>query len=228
VPSIMCAGSLIVCKLFGALLYHGWIAFAMSSSGEVCIKGYGQIRYMKRSHGDFYSAAAVKALQESGLPDFEGNGPYYPPVPTCALGKSFEVLDFGQGVVASGHIEGSSAVGKWNEVRENMYGSDSQATDVRDLHIGVDLCGPVGASIHAFADGSIFLVGNYPGQYDYGNVIITSHMIGDRQVWALHGHLSASSIASVTQACPFRKVTSLDGWVTSMRTVNGSPMFISS
>ena len=153
------------------------------------------IPYLQRSHGENYSAAAVSALPSA--PSFGPWEQYHPPVPSCRCGSAgVDVLDFGQGVVASGHVDGEAAVGKWNETRRGMYGSESQATQTRDLHIGVDLCAPAGAPVHAFADGKVFLFDYYPDEYDYGNVIVLKHTIDGMSVWSLYGHLSAASIAS--------------------------------
>ena len=52
-----------------------------------------------------------------------------------------------------------------------MYGSADQQAVARNLHVGVDLCAPVGTPVHAFADGEIFLLANYPAKFDYGNVV---------------------------------------------------------
>ena len=76
----------------------------------------------------------------------------------------------------------------------HRYGLAAQTALTRDLHLGVDLCAPIGAAVHAFADGEIFLTGYYPDEFDYGYVVVTKHRIGGKDVWALHGHLSAGSI----------------------------------
>jgi hypothetical protein len=104
------------------------------------------IPYLRRSHGEHYSAAAVARLR---LPDFGAWDAYHSPVPSCRCGSAgLDVLDFRRGVDASGHVDGEAAVGKWDETRRGMYGSESQATQTRDLHIGVDLCAPAGATSH--------------------------------------------------------------------------------
>ena len=127
------------------------------------------IAYLQRSHGANYSPAAVAALR---MPDFGDWAGYFPPVPSCKCGTDgLDVLDFGAGVADSGHVHGDAAVGKWNELRKNMYGMSSQLTQTRDLHIGIDLCAPAGAPVHAFADGEVFLTGVYPDAYDYGHVV---------------------------------------------------------
>lgn len=152
------------------------------------------IPYLRRSHGEHYSPAAVAQLR---IPEFGPWEAYYPPVPSCRCGSpGIDVLDFSRGVDAAGHTDGDAAVGKWDEVRRGMYGSESQATQTRDLHIGVDLCGPSGTPVHAFADGEVFLFDCYPGEFDYGNVVVLKHIIDGTAIWSLYGHLSAASISN--------------------------------
>lgn len=172
------------------------------------------IQYLRRSHGDHYSPAAVAALR---LPEFGPWEAYHPPVPSCRCGTAeLEVLDFTRGVSASGHLDGEAAVGKWDEVRRGMYGSESQATQTRDLHIGVDLCAPAGTPVHAFADGQVFLFGCYPDEFDYGNVIVLKHSIDGAAVWSLYGHLSARSIADKVQGTAV-KAGEVIGWMGEKR-----------
>lgn len=40
----------------------------------------------------------------------------------------------------------------------------------RDIHIGVDVGGPVGTAVHAVADGVLHSVGYNPAPLDYGHV----------------------------------------------------------
>ena len=47
----------------------------------------------------------------------------------------------------------------------------------RDIHIGLDIGGPVDTPIQAFADGEILHFGYNGAPGDYGNVIITKHII---------------------------------------------------
>lgn len=76
----------------------------------------------------------------------------------------------------------------------HRYGLAAQTALTRNLHLGVDLCAPIGAAVHAFENGEIFLTGYYPDEFDYGYVVVTKHRIGGKDVWALHGHLSAGSV----------------------------------
>ncbi len=64
----------------------------------------------------------------------------------------------------------------------------------RDIHIGIDVGGPVGTPVHAFAGGKIHSLGYNAAALDYGNVIVTEHVLNGKRVWALQGHLSAKSI----------------------------------
>lgn len=83
-----------------------------------------------------------------------------------------------------------------------MYGELSDGHEVgdwkgaRNIHIGVDLGGPVGTEVLAFADGVISSFGYNAAPGDYGNVVVTEHLLNDKvKVWALHGHLDGASIA---------------------------------
>ena len=90
----------------------------------------------------------------------------------------------------------------------------------RDIHIGIDIGGPVGTAVHAVADGTVHssgynvrhalspdpwrpsspatAAGNsarvlQAAALDYGHVVVTEHRLCGVNVWALHGHLSADS-----------------------------------
>ncbi len=84
------------------------------------------------------------------------------------------------------------SIGRYNEKRiiytQDLFGGE------RSIHMGVDLGGPVGTPVHAFADGSIFCLGVNSAEGDYGPTLITEHRVNGRQIWALHGHLSAASL----------------------------------
>lgn len=90
-------------------------------------------------------------------------------------------------------------IGRYDEARPAMYTQDlfGGAAQARCLHVGVDLGGPVGTAVHAFADGRVLHRGYNAADGDYGHVIVTEHpgFFSDGQpVYALHGHLSAASV----------------------------------
>lgn len=59
----------------------------------------------------------------------------------------------------------------------------------------MDLGGPAGVAVHAFADGVVRYAGTNPAPGDYGPTVVTEHVLDDGPIWALHGHLSAASLA---------------------------------
>ena len=106
--------------------------------------------------------------------------------------------------------------------QEQLWASLRLAGDHRrDIHIGVGVGGPVGTPVHAFADGKIHSLGYNAAALDYGNVIVTEHVVNGKRIWALQGHLSAQSIEGKRQAIVSSKESVLGGLVTLMRTVGG-------
>ena len=65
---------------------------------------------------------------------------------------------------------------------------------IRNIHVGIDINGPIGTPCMAFTDGIISHFGYNPEPGDYGNVIILQHNISGMDIWALYGHLSSESI----------------------------------
>ena len=98
-------------------------------------------------------------------------------------------------------------IGKYDENRDGgMYASDL-FDDVentidgyggqRTIHLGIDLGGPLGTSVHAFCDGIVHSVGYNPELGDYGHVVVVEHFWGDgKKCWALYGHLDSSALSS--------------------------------
>jgi len=90
-------------------------------------------------------------------------------------------------------------VGRYDEKRIG-YTADLFAGG-RCIHIGIDIGGPIGTPVMAFADGIIFAAGYNPAPGDYGHVVVTEHHLAGGTIWALHGHLdTASSSTAVTGA----------------------------
>ena len=75
-----------------------------------------------------------------------------------------------------------------------MYTEAHFTDDIRNIHMGIDLAGPIGTSVHAFMDGKIFAFGVNPLPQDYGPTIITAHQLEDETLYALYGHLSLRSL----------------------------------
>ena len=85
------------------------------------------------------------------------------------------------------------SIGKYDEVRPDMYVTPI-FKGIRNIHVGIDINGPIGTPCMAFTDGIISHFGYNPEPGDYGNVIILQHKISGMDIWALYGHLSSESI----------------------------------
>jgi len=111
--------------------------------------------------------------------------------PVVNLPKKYTVLDLSDGLWTL--KDGEKYIGKYNEIRPNMYNT-AIFGGIRNIHMGVDIGGPVGTPCMAFADGEISHFGYNPEPGDYGHVIITKHNISGTTVWALYGHLDSISV----------------------------------
>ena len=112
--------------------------------------------------------------------------------PVILLPPNYKVLDLSTGAPFEKPKE-EYWVGKYDENRPNLY-NDDLFDNKRTLHIGIDIGAPVGTPCMAFADGEISHFGYNPAAGDYGHVVITKHVVDDAPIWALYGHLTATSI----------------------------------
>jgi len=113
--------------------------------------------------------------------------------PVVLLPKDYTVLDLTKNRWSSHETEFS--IGKYDEFRPNMY-TTNIFEGIRNIHMGVDIGGPVGTPCMAFMDGVISHFGYNSEPGDYGNVIITKHIISQTIIWALYGHLDSLSITN--------------------------------
>jgi len=113
--------------------------------------------------------------------------------PVVLLPKDYTVLDLTKNRWSSHETEFS--IGKYDEFRPNMY-TTNIFEGIRNIHMGVDIGGPVGTPCMAFMDGVISHFGYNSEPGDYGNVIITKHIISQSIIWALYGHLDSFSITN--------------------------------
>lgn len=103
------------------------------------------------------------------------------------------------------------SIGRYDELRPGMY-TTALFEDGRCLHVGVDLGGPVGTAVHAFADGTIVHCGYNAADGDYGHVLVTEHTLDGVSLYALFGHLSAASSDKWCPGATFRAGEVL-GWL---------------
>ena len=113
--------------------------------------------------------------------------------PVVDLPDKYKVLDLTRGAWDSGRSEYS--IGRYDEYRPNVYTTDL-FEGVRNIHVGIDIGGPIGTPCMAFMDGKIHKFGYNSEAGDYGNVIITEHEISGKKIWSLYGHLDSQSITS--------------------------------
>ena len=111
--------------------------------------------------------------------------------PVVDLPNEYEVRDFTGGNYTPSRFEYD--IGRYDELRPGMYSTDL-FSDGRFLHIGIDIGAPVGTPCMAFDQGEISHFGYNPADGDYGYVVITKHLVDNKPIWALYGHLSAESI----------------------------------
>ena len=111
--------------------------------------------------------------------------------PVVHLPEEYTILNLSGGTWTPPETEYS--VGKYDEVRPNLYNTNLFG-GTRNIHMGIDIGGPVGTPCMAFMEGEISHCGYNPEPGDYGNVVITKHDIGGTAIWALYGHMDAGSV----------------------------------
>ncbi len=82
-------------------------------------------------------------------------------------------------------------IGRYDEDRRGMYTQPLFAA-ARTVHMGIDLGGPVGTPVHAWAAGEVVCVGYNPRDGDYGHVLVLEHDVVGHPRFCLYGHLSSS------------------------------------
>ena len=94
------------------------------------------------------------------------------------------------------NVENLFSIGKYNERRPNMYKGELFEKTNRFIHMGIDIGAPVGTNVKSFYEGEIFLFKYNSLELDYGYTIITKHKFNEKNIYALYGHLSKSSISN--------------------------------
>lgn len=122
--------------------------------------------------------------------------------PVVDLPDKYKVLDLTQGAWNSDGSEYS--IGRYDEYRPNVYTTDL-FEGIRNIHVGIDIGGPVGTPCMAFMDGKIHKFGYNSEAGDYGNVIITEHKISGKRIWSLYGHLDSQSITDKVEGQIIKK-----------------------
>ncbi len=103
------------------------------------------------------------------------------------------VLDLGAGYDPEQIRRYERAVGKYDEVREEMYRA-SLFEGSRKVHMGIDLWAEAGTPVFAFREGEVAYLGDNSREGDYGPTLVTRHRWEGEELFALHGHLSRASL----------------------------------
>jgi murein DD-endopeptidase MepM/ murein hydrolase activator NlpD len=112
--------------------------------------------------------------------------------PIIFLPENTPVLDLSNGEDPA-RKPGDWGIGKYNEKRLGLYTTELfQGT--RNIHMGIDLAGPVGTPIHSFDEGLLLFAAYNSAAGDYGATLVTEHMFQGKKLFALWGHLSMSSL----------------------------------
>ncbi len=114
--------------------------------------------------------------------------------PVVHLPDGYDVLDFTVPEADRPTSTSAWSVGRYDEDRviytQDLFGGEERRT----VHMGVDLGGPVGTPVHAFADGMVLHAGYNAAAGDYGHVVVTHHALEGVELYALHGHLDGATL----------------------------------
>eukprot|EP00493_Phyllostaurus_siculus_P025297 UN25641 len=122
-------------------------------------------------------------LRQCALIDFAKFAPFHP---VLKLPEKYHVHDFTKS--KDPQPDGTWSVGKYNEVRPFLYDRDmfdkteyaiQGFSGIRNIHMGIDIGGPVGTSVHAWYRGTVVQAGYNPEPGDYENIIITEHLLNN-------------------------------------------------
>ena len=93
--------------------------------------------------------------------------------------------------------------------KRNLYERSTlfneQSTEVRNIHIGLDLWITAGTSVLAALEGTVHSFQNNTNLGDYGPTIILQHTLNNCQFYTLYGHLSLESIALLHIGQPIKQ-----------------------
>ncbi len=117
---------------------------------------------------------------------------HWPYHPVISLPKDAPVFDFSNGFLEGVVEKHRFGIGKYNERRPGIYTAPQFAD--RTIHMGVDLFAPKETPIHAFEDGKILHLADNSLPFDYGNTLVTEHLIEGVPLFVLWGHLNRKSI----------------------------------
>ncbi|MEE2751389.1 MAG: peptidoglycan DD-metalloendopeptidase family protein [Myxococcota bacterium] len=140
--------------------------------------------------------------------------------PVVVLPEDAQVLDLSTESGLQAQRTSLFTIGRYDEVRciytQALFGG------VRNVHVGIDLGAPAGTPVHAFTDCVIHKMGINADPGDYGPTLVTEQVVEGERIWALFGHLSASSLTGHAVGQKLRRGEVL-GWIGSEAENGGWP-----
>lgn len=125
---------------------------------------------------------------------------------TASLNNAIEFELFIENKLAENNAK--VAYGGYNEER-NLYKRSTifkdDATEERNMHIGLDLWIKAGTEIICPVDGTIHSFNDNAGLGDYGPTIIMKHELNKEIFYTLYGHLSRTSLEGLTVGATYKK-----------------------
>ncbi len=81
--------------------------------------------------------------------------------------------------------------------RSKYFNEQTNPSDERNIHLGVDIWAKAGTKVLAALDGEIHSFKNNTNHGDYGPCIILKHQVEESVFYTLYGHLSLHSIRNI-------------------------------
>ena len=81
--------------------------------------------------------------------------------------------------------------------RSKYFNEQTNPSDERNIHLGVDIWAKAGTKVLAALDGEIHSFKNNTNHGDYGPCIILKHQVEESVFYTLYGHLSIDSICNI-------------------------------
>lgn len=139
-------------------------------------------------------------ISASPLVDFAKES--FAPVFVWPAGVKPTVLDLSSADAQTPFASSEYTIGRYNE-RRGIYTSElfvgaGAPEQRRDIHVGIDLGGPVGTPVMLPCAGTVAFQGYNAADGDYGHVVITRHELQGRVLYMLFGHLDKHSTSHAT------------------------------
>jgi murein DD-endopeptidase MepM/ murein hydrolase activator NlpD len=115
------------------------------------------------------------------------------------------VHDFSKGYHPEEITKHTWSIGKYNEVRNQMYVSEIYTSRKAAIHIGIDIWTEAFAPVYAVADGTLLGITNNNNHLDYGPTLVYEIEFDEKPLYVLYGHLNWDSIQELEAGMTLKK-----------------------